>query len=200
MLAAGATEQQAQQAAAAAQHQAMQAGAATANQAQIMAGAGQQQQMILDGQAAQQAAQFGQQATLAGMDYGSLGGANEAYQAGLSNQVAQSTAANSAAASNAATRSANKSNMFGNLVTLGLGIAGLPGVSDERLKENIIKTGKSPSGIPIYQFNYIGGSETYSGAMAQDLLNIKPEVVFVDDSGFYMVDYSGIDVDMKLIN
>jgi hypothetical protein len=72
--------------------------------------------------------------------------------------------------------------------------------SDERLKENIIKTGKSPSGIPIYQFNYIGGSETYSGAMAQDLLNIKPEVVFVDDSGFYMVDYSGIDVDMKLIN
>jgi hypothetical protein len=36
--------------------------------------------------------------------------------------------------------------------------------------------------------------------MAQDLLNIKPEVVFVDDSGFYMVDYSGIDVDMKLIN
>jgi hypothetical protein len=96
----------------------MQAGAATANQAQIMAGADKQQQMILDGKAAQQAAQFGQQATLAGMDYGSLGGANEAYQAGLSNQVAESTAASSAAASKAASKSANKSNLLGTVAQI----------------------------------------------------------------------------------
>jgi hypothetical protein len=69
--------------------------------------------------------------------------------------------------------------------------------SDIRLKENITKTGISPSGIPIYEFNYIGNSARYSGAMAQDLLGT--EHVSLHDSGFYVVNYDGIDVDMKTI-
>ena len=69
--------------------------------------------------------------------------------------------------------------------------------SDIRLKENITKTGVSPSGIPIYEFNYIGNSARYSGAMAQDLLGT--EHVSLHDSGFYVVNYDGIDVDMKTI-
>ena len=69
--------------------------------------------------------------------------------------------------------------------------------SDVRLKENIKRTGKSPSGIPIYEFNYIGGSARYSGAMAQDLLDTNS--VSMHESGFYMVDYNSIDVDMKLV-
>ena len=72
--------------------------------------------------------------------------------------------------------------------------------SDIRLKENISKTGVSPSGIPIYEFNYIGGSNRYSGAMAQDLLETNPEAVSMDMSGHYMVNYNNIDVDMHLIN
>jgi hypothetical protein len=69
--------------------------------------------------------------------------------------------------------------------------------SDIRLKENIKRTGESLSGIPIYEFNYIGGSARYSGAMAQDLLNTNS--VSMHESGFYMVDYDSIDVDMKLL-
>ena len=69
--------------------------------------------------------------------------------------------------------------------------------SDVRLKENIKRTGKSPSGIPIYEFNYIGDNARYSGAMAQDLLGTNS--VSMHESGFYMVDYDGIDVDMKLL-
>ena len=69
--------------------------------------------------------------------------------------------------------------------------------SDIRLKENITKTGVSPSGIPIYEFNYIVNSARYSGAMAQDLLGT--EHVSLHDSGFYVVNYDGIDVDMKTI-
>ena len=69
--------------------------------------------------------------------------------------------------------------------------------SDIRLKENITKTGVSPSGIPIYEFNYIGNSARYSGAMAQDLLGT--EHVSLHDSGFYVVNYDGIDVNMKTI-
>ena len=72
--------------------------------------------------------------------------------------------------------------------------------SDVRLKEKIEKTGVSPSGIPIYEFNYIGSNSRYSGAMAQDLLEINPDAVTMDTSGFYKVNYNNIDVDMHQIN
>ena len=76
LQAAGAQQLQAQQAAGAMQQQQMQ-----------MAGAAQQQQMILEGEAAVQAAEFGQQSTLLGMDYGMLAGANAAQQQALANQM-----------------------------------------------------------------------------------------------------------------
>jgi hypothetical protein len=72
--------------------------------------------------------------------------------------------------------------------------------SDVRLKEKIEKTGKSPSGIPTYEFNYIGDNNRYSGVMAQDLIEMNIDAVSVDDSGFYKVNYNNIDVDMHLIN
>ena len=72
--------------------------------------------------------------------------------------------------------------------------------SDIRAKENIERIGISPSGIPIYEFNYIGDNNRYSGAMAQDLLKINPDVVSMGTDGYYMIDYNNIDVDMHLIN
>tara|TARA_R110000787_G_scaffold16779_1_gene52645 strand:+ start:462 stop:1187 length:726 start_codon:yes stop_codon:yes gene_type:complete len=45
------------------------------------------QQSAADGSAAVQAAEAGQQATLLGMDYGALAGANAGYQGALSNQM-----------------------------------------------------------------------------------------------------------------
>ena len=72
--------------------------------------------------------------------------------------------------------------------------------SDIRLKEKIEKAGISPSGIPIYEFNYIGSNSRYSGAMAQDLLEINPDAVTMDTSGYYKVNYNNIDVDMRQIN
>ena len=80
---------------------------------------------------------------------------------------------------------ANSSGGFGNML------------SDIRLKENITRTGTSKSGIPTYEFNYIGDNNRWSGAMAQDLLNT--EHVTIHESGFYMVDYNNIDVEMKLV-
>ena len=43
--------------------------------------------MILEGDAMKQAAEAGQQATLLGMDYGAMAGANQAYQGSLANQM-----------------------------------------------------------------------------------------------------------------
>ena len=78
--------------------------------------------------------------------------------------------------------------------------AGVAVVSDMRAKEKIERTGKSPSGIPIYEFNYIGGSNRYSGAMAQDLLEMNIDAVSLSEDGYYKVNYNNIDVDMRLIN
>jgi len=87
MEAGGAAELQAQQAAGTMQQQQMQMSGAMQQQQMQMAGAAQQQQMILEGDANVQAAQAGQQATLLGMDYGAMAGANAAYQGALGNQM-----------------------------------------------------------------------------------------------------------------
>ena len=73
--------------------------------------------------------------------------------------------------------------------------------SDIRTKENIVKTGVSESGLPMYDFNYIGEKERWNGVMAQDLLKLgrKDAVIKDKDTGFYSVMYDKIDVDMKLI-
>ena len=72
--------------------------------------------------------------------------------------------------------------------------------SDIRLKENIIFLRKSPSGIPIYKFNYKGKPEIYTGTMAQDLLKLGfNNAVIKNSNGYYSVNYNLIDVNMKQI-
>jgi hypothetical protein len=72
--------------------------------------------------------------------------------------------------------------------------------SDERLKENIVKTGVSKSGIPTYEFNYKNDSQKWEGAMAQDLLSSgNADSVVIMQNGYYGVNYDNIDVDMKKV-
>ncbi len=77
------------------------------------------------------------------------------------------------------------------------------GKSDRRLKRNIVFRTYSKSGIPVYEFEYIDkadGEGTYIGTMAQDLIKLnKSEAVITDKEGFYLVDYSKIDVDFYKI-
>ena len=72
--------------------------------------------------------------------------------------------------------------------------------SDRRLKKNIEKIDVSPSGLNIYSFEYIDGSEyghgTYQGVMSNE---IPLEAVVVNDDGFDGVDYSKLDVEFKKI-
>lgn len=70
------------------------------------------------------------------------------------------------------------------------------GYSDKRLKENIAFVGKSPSGVNIYHFSYLGDKKRYQGVMADEL----SDNTFVDKDGYLMVDYSKIDVTYKLLN
>ena len=77
------------------------------------------------------------------------------------------------------------------------------GRSDRRLKRNIVFRTYSKSGIPVYEFEYINKSDgegKYVGTMAQDLIKLnKSEAVITDKEGFYLVDYSKIDVDFYKI-
>ena len=73
--------------------------------------------------------------------------------------------------------------------------------SDIRLKENYKIIGTSKSGIPIYEFSYIGQAAKYIGTMAQDLLALgRMDAVITMLNGYYAVDYNKLDVEFKLIS
>lgn len=71
--------------------------------------------------------------------------------------------------------------------------------SDVRLKTNIKLVGQSDSGLNIYTWNYIDakyGIGTYKGVMAQEV----PDYARTKDAeGFYMVDYSKLDVKFEKV-
>tara|TARA_R100000742_G_C4277646_1_gene99715 strand:+ start:1290 stop:2432 length:1143 start_codon:yes stop_codon:yes gene_type:complete len=95
-------------------------------------------------------------------------------------------------------QSQGKKDMFSGIGSIA---SGLGGFSDIRMKENIVEIGTSPSGIPIYTFNYKGNNKKWSGTMAQDLIGLeKYNAVFVAENGYYAVDYSKIDVEMLSLN
>ena len=96
------------------------------------------------------------------------------------------------------------SDRFSTFLNFGLQVAGIAatigsGGSDVRIKENVTYVGSSPDGHNIWEFNYIGDSKRYRGAMAQEVAKINPMAVGIaqDSAGQYLtVDYSKIDVDM----
>lgn len=112
-------------------------------------------QQVLNGQIAQWDAQ--QQGPLIQLS----NFANILNGGGYNNQSSQTTQPGNSALSN----------------ILGLATAGLGLFCDSRLKENIIRIGKSPNGWDMYSYNYIGDDEIYVGPMAQEVEEIRPDLV-----------------------
>jgi hypothetical protein len=75
-------------------------------------------------------------------------------------------------------------------------IASVFGFSDARLKQDIKLIGRSPQGINIYEFKYKHTSGTWQGVMAQEV----PWARTMTDTGYYMVDYSKVDVEFRRIH
>lgn len=80
-----------------------------------------------------------------------------------------------------------------NIFSLGgsLGAAAIM-ASDRRVKRDVTRIGETPSGIPLYSFNYVwDGANTgpIVGVMADEVAPVIPEAVIYDDDGFAMVDY-----------
>lgn len=92
-----------------------------------------------------------------------------------------------------------RANPFFQIASLGISAAGA-GLfsSDIKLKENIVKKGKSPKGFQLYEFNYKDiPNRRYQGVMAQDLLKSLPSAVVKTDNGYLAVDYNQTDVEFK---
>lgn len=81
--------------------------------------------------------------------------------------------------------------MFNNL----LGTAGQLGsaafmFSDRRLKSNIVKVGEHPIGVGIYDYTMMGMRQR--GVIAQDVLQVRPDLVKRHSNGYLMVNYGGL--------
>ncbi len=74
------------------------------------------------------------------------------------------------------------------------------GVSDERLKTDIVRIGASATGLPLYEFRYRGMDGRFQGVMAQDVLTHTPEAVVTHASGYMMVDYGLLGLEMTRVN
>ncbi|WP_420010920.1 tail fiber domain-containing protein [Tateyamaria sp.] len=85
-------------------------------------------------------------------------------------------------------------------VAVSSGSGGTMDVSDARLKTDIVQVGTTALDLPLYQFSYIGGMQTYEGVMAQDVLQVAPEAVVPFGYGYMAVDYGALGIEMRTID
>jgi hypothetical protein len=75
------------------------------------------------------------------------------------------------------------------------GVGGL--LSDIRLKRDIMKVGVLSEGINLYKFRYVLDIQYYVVVIAQEVESVKPEAVTRDMSGYLLVDYSKLNLQME---
>ena len=71
--------------------------------------------------------------------------------------------------------------------------------SDRRLKRSIELIETKENGIKLYSFQYLWSDEYFVGVMAQDLLDTPFESAATLKNGYYVVDYSKLGLEMKLL-
>lgn len=90
-------------------------------------------------------------------------------------------------------RAAASNTLTNNLLNIaGTAAKAYTAFSDIRLKRDIEQVGALPSGLPVYEFEYVWGPERYTGVMAHEAREMFPSSVAMHDSGFLTVDYSKI--------
>lgn len=58
---------------------------------------------------------------------------------------------------------------------------------DRRFKENIEEVGVDDDGLTMFKWNYIGDDQVYIGKMADDILEVDPDNVLIDENGYLFV-------------
>lgn len=74
------------------------------------------------------------------------------------------------------------------------------GRSDRRLKENIVRVGKTVFGLPLYVFNYIGDkTRNFRGVMADDVRKVMPAAVVTGRFGYDAVRYDLLGIKLERV-
>lgn len=110
---------------------------------------------------------------------GSLAGAGNAYAGQVANTNAMS--------SNYKAQQA--SNTMGTITSL---IPLLAGLSDRRLKTNIVKVAAFHDGLNLYEFSYVGGGPVYKGVMADEVAVLRPWALGTTIGGYATVNYGAL--------
>ena len=76
----------------------------------------------------------------------------------------------------------------------GGGRGGGRGRSDIRLKHDIVLLGNLNDGLGFYRFSYNGSSKPYVGVMAQEVMQVAPDVVTRGRDGYLRVNYEKLGV------
>lgn len=99
--------------------------------------------------------------------------------------VAAGTAANNAYAQQTASQNA----LYGGLATVGSAAIPFLPFSDIRVKKNIRRIGDHPAGVGRYTWDWIDGSGSSYGVIAQELQKVRPDAVGIRPDGFLGVRY-----------
>ena len=73
-------------------------------------------------------------------------------------------------------------------------IIGSAAASDARLKVDITPVGKNVDGLTVYQYRYKGSDEIFTGVMAQEVAEKRPDALGPEMNGYMSVDYSKINI------
>lgn len=92
---------------------------------------------------------------------------------------------------NSAQAAQNNAATGSTLGTLG-SLAAMFMMSDIRLKKNIKRVGTTPAGIPWYSWDWLDGSGSSRGVLAQEVALIVPGAVQKAANDFFMVDYAQV--------
>jgi hypothetical protein len=68
------------------------------------------------------------------------------------------------------------------------GISSIP--SDVRLKRDIVLLARLHNGIGLYRYRYVWDDTLYVGVMAQEVMAIVPQAVYLCEDGYMRVDYN----------
>lgn len=87
------------------------------------------------------------------------------------------------------------------MIASGIGkVAGLFGLSDRRMKEDIEEVGTYENGLPKYEFRYKGQPQKWRGVMADDVEKVFPDAVMTTLDGYKAVSYSMLGIRMEPVN
>ena len=89
---------------------------------------------------------------------------------------------------------------FMDALSIATSAATIYAASSKKLKDNIVKIGKSILGYNIYKFNYKGQAQRYIGVIAEEIQQLKPEAVRMLPNGYLGVNYNLLDVEFKEVH